>query len=153
MFTAREAAIASNWQLAGAVVASTAGGADRARKVVSSAKLDAESSGEVMREAIAAMSGIETSAQQISHIIGVTIAFQSDLLARNAGIEAARAGEAGRGFGVVVSEVRALGQRSAAAAEEIMGRYLDVGEDLPDRTLRLLLCPLRIHHLGLIMLL
>jgi methyl-accepting chemotaxis protein len=68
-------------------VASTAGGADRARKVVSSAKLDAESSGEVMREAIAAMSGIETSSRQISHIIGVidVIAFQSDLLARNAG--------------------------------------------------------------------
>jgi methyl-accepting chemotaxis protein len=101
-------------------VASTAGGADRARKVVSSAKLDAESSGEVMR---AAMSGIETSSQQIGHIIGVIdeIAFQSDLLARNAGIEAARVGEAGRGFGVVASEVRALAQRAAAAAGEIAG--------------------------------
>jgi methyl-accepting chemotaxis protein len=104
-----------------ATVRKTAEGATQARSAVSTAKADAEHSGEVVRDAVAAMSEIEKSAQQISQIIGVIdeIAFQTNLLALNAGVEAARAGEAGRGFAVVASEVRALAQRSAAAAKEI----------------------------------
>jgi methyl-accepting chemotaxis protein len=106
-----------------ATVRRTAEGAQHARQVVSNAKDDAEKSGEIVRQAIEAMSGIEKSSKQISRIIGVIdeIAFQTNLLALNAGVEAARAGEAGRGFAVVAAEVRALAQRSADAAKEIKG--------------------------------
>jgi methyl-accepting chemotaxis protein len=104
-----------------ATVKRTAEGAVQANTAVGGAKQEAEHSGEVVRQAVAAMDQIADSARQISQIIGVIdeIAFQTNLLALNAGVEAARAGEAGRGFAVVASEVRALAQRSAQAAKEI----------------------------------
>jgi methyl-accepting chemotaxis protein len=95
--------------------------AEEAGQLVAKTKTGAEHSGDVVRNAIAAMGQIEKSSSEISNIIGVIddIAFQTNLLALNAGVEAARAGEAGKGFAVVAQEVRELAQRSASAAKEI----------------------------------
>ncbi len=113
-----------------ASVSSAADGARQANEVVSQARKNAEQSGGVVRDAVAAMGEIAESSKKISSIISVIddIAFQTNLLALNAGVEAARAGDAGRGFAVVASEVRALAQRSSDAAREINALISASGE-------------------------
>uniref|UniRef100_UPI00262AD983 methyl-accepting chemotaxis protein n=1 Tax=uncultured Caulobacter sp. TaxID=158749 RepID=UPI00262AD983 len=125
-----------------ATVRKTASGAKEASQVVATARADAERSGQIVDQAVGAMTAIETSASQVSQIIGVIdeIAFQTNLLALNAGVEAARAGEAGKGFAVVAQEVRALAQRSAEAAKEIKTliststQQVETGVDLVGQT-------------------
>ncbi|MGE7369655.1 methyl-accepting chemotaxis protein [Neorhizobium sp. NPDC001467] len=102
-------------------VADSSHRADEAGRLVTLTKGHAEQSGQIVRDAIAAMDQIAKSSGEITSIISVIdeIAFQTNLLALNAGVEAARAGEAGKGFAVVAQEVRELAQRSATAAKEI----------------------------------
>ncbi len=108
--------------------------AGEAGKLVDQTRVGAERSGDVVREAVAAMEAIEQSSSEIGNIIGVIddIAFQTNLLALNAGVEAARAGEAGKGFAVVAQEVRELAQRSANAAREIKALITKSGEQVRD---------------------
>ena len=104
-----------------ATVRQNAENAKTANQRADTANQTARKGSTVVEQAVLAMSGIETSAQKITDIIGVIdeIAFQTNLLALNASVEAARAGEAGKGFSVVAQEVRQLAQRSAQAASDI----------------------------------
>ncbi len=81
----------------------------------------AQRSQEAVHSVVDTMQQIADSSRRIGDIIQVIegVAFQTNILALNAAVEAARAGEQGRGFAVVASEVRALAQRTTAAAKEI----------------------------------
>jgi methyl-accepting chemotaxis protein len=102
-------------------VAQNADSARKASEVAAQAREVARSGGELVGQVVTTMSGIAESSRRVSEIVGTIdgIAFQTNILALNAAVEAARAGDEGRGFAVVAAEVRALAQRSAAAAREI----------------------------------
>jgi methyl-accepting chemotaxis protein len=112
---------ASAMEQISATVRQTADHAQEATHIASHNADVAARGGEVIANMVNTMQGIHGSSSKIGDIIGVidSIAFQTNILALNAAVEAARAGEQGRGFAVVASEVRALAQRSAAAAREI----------------------------------
>jgi methyl-accepting chemotaxis protein len=115
--------------------------AQHANELAGNTREVATRSGDVVAQAVKAMSRIEGSSKKIADIISVIdeIARQTNLLALNAAVEAARAGEAGRGFAVVASEVRSLAQRSAQAAKDIKdlivnsGTQVQEGVDLVNR--------------------
>jgi methyl-accepting chemotaxis protein len=104
-----------------ATVRKNAENAQHANELTQATCTVADRGGQVVTQAVSAMSRIEESSGKIADIIGVIdeIARQTNLLALNAAVEAARAGDAGRGFAVVASEVRSLAQRSSQAAKEI----------------------------------
>jgi methyl-accepting chemotaxis protein len=72
--------------------------------------------------------GLAHATQKIGDVVKLIRDFseQTNLLALNATIEAARAGQAGKGFGVVASEVKLLATQSGKATEEIAAQVLAV---------------------------
>ena len=118
---------ASSMEQLNATVRQNAENANQANSLANASNDIANRGGQMVKQVVVTMNGIQDSSKKIADIIGVidSIAFQTNILALNAAVEAARAGEQGRGFAVVATEVRNLAQRSATAAREIKALIME----------------------------
>ncbi|MBV8503315.1 MAG: PAS domain-containing protein [Paucibacter sp.] len=132
---------AASMEELGATVRQNADSARQADQLATHASAIAGRGGELVRQVVDTMKGIDASSRRIADIIGLIdgIAFQTNILALNAAVEAARAGEQGRGFAVVAAEVRSLAGRAADAAKDIKALIaasvarVEQGTDLVDQ--------------------
>lgn len=108
----------------------TAASASQATRLSNETAGIAQGSHQAVQKVGHSMAAINESSQRIGEIIQLveSVAFQTNILSLNAAVEAARAGEAGRGFAVVAGEVRALAQRTTAAAREIKQQVSESNE-------------------------
>jgi methyl-accepting chemotaxis protein len=92
------------------------------RMIVEAVKLAIDGNAEIQ--------GLAASMDKIDEVVQLIagIASQTNLLALNATIEAARAGAAGKGFGVVASEVKMLAKQTALATDEIASQIKGIQE-------------------------
>ena len=88
--------------------------AAQTEKIAVKAAADTREGGKTVAETVIAMQKIAEKIMIVKEIAG-----QTHMLSLNATIEAAKAQEHGKGFAVVAAEVRALAERSRAAAGEI----------------------------------
>jgi methyl-accepting chemotaxis protein len=118
-----------------ASVQTVAGAAQRISQAIQEVAAQSTQAGEFVKFTAAEthrvgdqMGQLLKAAQDITSAVGIIedIAANTNLLALNATIEAARAGEAGRGFGVVAAEVKALAGQTERATREIAVRIAAV---------------------------
>lgn len=94
---------------------------EASQSVLQQALSDIQSLVETVRRIEERLGGLGVALGRVSKVSQEieAIARQTRMLALNATIEAARAGEAGRGFGVVAGEVKALSQQTSDATHHI----------------------------------